>query len=70
MWQWNEKRQQFYLHQFVAEQPDLNFENRDVWIEILSAVKFWLDHGVDGFRVDAVSKSLSSLTCFMLCSVP
>lgn len=54
MWEWNEKRQQFYLHQFVAKQPDLNYENPRVMLEILAAVKFWLDMGVDGFRVDAV----------------
>lgn len=54
MWEWNEVRQQFYLHQFVKEQPDLNYENRQVWNEILAAVKFWLDMGVDGLRVDAV----------------
>ncbi|ODM91568.1 Maltase 1 [Orchesella cincta] len=54
MWEWNEQRQQFYLHQFVKEQPDLNYENRQVWNEILAATKFWLDMGVDGFRVDAV----------------
>ncbi|CAL8149196.1 unnamed protein product [Orchesella dallaii] len=54
MWEWNEVREQFYLHQFVKEQPDLNYENRQVWNEILAATKFWLDMGVDGFRVDAV----------------
>lgn len=54
MWEWNEEREQFYLHAFVKEQPDLNFENREVWMEIFSATKFWLDMGVEGFRVDAV----------------
>ena len=54
MWEWNEQRQQFYLHQFVKEQPDLNYENRKVHNEMLAVFKFWLDHGVDGFRVDAV----------------
>jgi len=53
-WEWNEQRQQFYLHQFVAGQPDLNYENQAVINEILAAIKFWLDMGVDGFRVDAV----------------
>jgi glycosidase len=53
-WEWNEQRQQFYLHQFVIEQPDLNFENIDVRNEVLAVFKFWLDAGVDGFRVDAV----------------
>ncbi|XP_021952619.1 alpha-glucosidase isoform X1 [Folsomia candida] len=54
MWTWNDIRQQFYLHQFVAKQPDLNYENPKVLTEILAAIKFWLDMGVDGFRVDAV----------------
>lgn len=53
-WEYNEQRGQFYLHQFVKEQPDLNFENIAVRNEMLAAVKFWLDMGVDGFRVDAV----------------
>ncbi|CAL8133725.1 unnamed protein product [Orchesella dallaii] len=53
-WTFNEQRQQFYLHQFVAGQPDLNYENPEVTKAILAAVKFWLDMGVDGFRVDAV----------------
>jgi len=53
-WTWNENRQQFYLHQFVAGQPDLNFENPKLMEELLDAMKFWLDLGVDGFRVDAV----------------
>lgn len=54
MWEWNDQRQQFYLHQFVKEQPDLNFENIRIRNEILAVVKFWLDLGVDGFRIDAV----------------
>lgn len=54
MWEWNEKRQQFYLHQFVAGQPDLNYENPQVLKEMLAVVKFWLDMGVDGFRMDTV----------------
>ena len=53
-WEWNEQRGQFYLHQFVKEQPDLNFENIKVRNAVLAVFKFWLDMGVDGFRVDAV----------------
>ena len=53
-WEWNDQRQQFYLHQFVKEQPDLNFENIKVRNDVLAIIKFWLDLGVDGFRVDAV----------------
>ncbi|XP_055913375.1 maltase A2-like [Eupeodes corollae] len=54
MWEWNEKRQQFYLHQFLKEQPDFNFRNPKVHTEMLEVLKFWLDRGVDGFRIDAV----------------
>jgi len=61
MWEWREERQQFYLHQFVVEQPDLNYENPRVLTEMLAAVKFWLDMGVDGFRVDAVPHMFEDL---------
>ncbi|XP_055842742.1 maltase A2-like [Episyrphus balteatus] len=54
MWEWNEKRQQFYLHQFLKEQPDFNFRNPKVHTLMLEVLKFWLDRGVDGFRIDAV----------------
>ncbi|XP_063610821.1 maltase A3-like [Penaeus indicus] len=53
-WEWVEERQQFYLHQFLAEQPDLNFRNPAVREEMKDAMRFWLDRGVDGFRVDAL----------------
>jgi glycosidase len=52
-WEWNEERQQFYYHAFVAGQPDLNYENPKVLTEILAAAWFWMEKGVDGFRVDA-----------------
>ncbi|XP_055912339.1 maltase A2-like [Eupeodes corollae] len=55
MWEWNEKRQQFYLHQFLKEQPDFNFRNPKVHTAMLEVLKFWLDRGVDGFRIDAVT---------------
>ncbi|XP_059617629.1 maltase 2-like [Phlebotomus argentipes] len=54
-WTWSEKRQQYYLHQFAKEQPDLNFENPRVVEEMTDVLKFWLDIGVDGFRVDAIN---------------
>lgn len=53
-WEWNETRQQFYLHSFDVRQPDLNWSNHAVREAIRNAMRFWLDHGVDGFRVDAV----------------
>ncbi|XP_017105817.2 maltase A2 [Drosophila bipectinata] len=54
MWTWNEKRQQYFLHQFQVKQPDLNFTNPMVREHMLDVLKFWLDRGVDGFRIDAV----------------
>ncbi len=54
-WEWDEKRKQYYLHLFGKEQPDLNWRNPQVRKEIFKSMKFWLDHGVDGFRFDAAS---------------
>ncbi|XP_050058521.1 maltase 2-like [Aphis gossypii] len=54
MWEWNEIRQQYYLHQFFTQQPDLNFWNPLVRKDIKDVLRFWLDKGVDGFRMDAV----------------
>ena len=54
-WEWYEERQQYYLHNFLKEQPDLNFHNPDVQAEALDIAKFWLDMGVDGFRLDTVN---------------
>lgn len=53
-WQWNEKRQEYYLHQFLAEQPDLNYRNPLVVKEMKDILRFWLEQGVSGFRIDAV----------------
>lgn len=53
-WEWEPARQQFYLHSFHIRQPDLNWENPEVREAIKDAMRFWLDRGVDGFRVDAV----------------
>ena len=53
-WTWDEVAGQYYWHRFYATQPDLNFDNPAVQQEILDVMKFWLDLGVDGFRVDAV----------------
>ncbi|RXG71625.1 Maltase A1 [Armadillidium vulgare] len=53
-WEWSEERQQFYFHQFLKEQPDLNYRNPEVVEEMNNVFRFWLDKGVDGFRVDAL----------------
>ncbi|MBF1024697.1 MAG: DUF3459 domain-containing protein [Candidatus Nanogingivalaceae bacterium] len=53
-WQWHEGRQQYYLHTFLKEQPDLNWDNPVVRAEMQKVLRFWLDLGVDGFRADAV----------------
>ncbi|WP_442578596.1 beta-galactosidase BglA [Mesorhizobium sp. ASY16-5R] len=54
-WEWDSMRKQYYLHNFLASQPDLNFHNPDVQQALLAAVRFWLDRGVDGFRLDTVN---------------
>ncbi|WP_409431972.1 alpha-amylase family glycosyl hydrolase [Litorimonas sp. RW-G-Af-16] len=54
-WQWDARRGQYYLHNFLVEQPDLNLHNPDVQTAILGVTKFWLDRGVDGFRLDALN---------------
>lgn len=54
-WQWDPGREQYYLHNFLVEQPDLNFHNEDVQNAILSTTRFWLDRGVDGFRLDTIN---------------
>jgi alpha-glucosidase len=54
-WQWDTRRRQYYLHNFLASQPDLNFHNEEVQQAVLDAVKFWLEFGVDGYRLDVVN---------------
>ena len=58
MWEYREERGQFYLHQFLPGQPDLNYRNPKILEEIKDVFRFWLDLGVDGFRMDAVSLDL------------
>ena len=54
-WQWDEKTQQYYLHLFCKEQADINWDNPQVRHEIYETCKFWLDKGVDGFRMDCIA---------------
>jgi alpha-glucosidase len=51
-WAWDEGTGQYYLHSFLKEQPDLNWFNPDVRKAVFKAVRFWLDRGIDGFRLD------------------
>jgi maltose alpha-D-glucosyltransferase/alpha-amylase len=53
-WTWHEQAQAFYWHRFFSHQPDLNYDNPEVQQAMLDVVDFWLDFGIDGFRVDAV----------------
>ena len=54
-WTWGPRRRQYYLHNFLVEQPDLNFWNPEVRDAILDVARFWLDRGVDGFRLDVIN---------------
>ncbi|WP_341891446.1 alpha-glucosidase family protein [Variovorax sp. YR752] len=54
-WQWDTRRKQYYLHNFLTSQPDLNFHCAAVQEAVLDCVKFWLDFGVDGYRLDVVN---------------
>ena len=54
-WEWDGQRMQYYLHNFLKEQPDLNFHNMEVQNELLDVARFWLERGVDGFRLDTVN---------------
>jgi alpha-glucosidase len=54
-WQWDARREQYYLHNFLTSQPDLNFHNAEVQDALLDVTRFWLDRGVDGFRLDTIN---------------
>ncbi len=53
-WEYDAETKQYYMHSFLAQQPDLNWENPDLRAAMMQAMRFWLDLGVDGIRVDAV----------------
>ncbi|WP_051329221.1 alpha-glucosidase family protein [Geminicoccus roseus] len=57
-WSWEPRRGQYYLHNFLAEQPQLNLWNDQVLAAVLEVARFWLDRGVDGFRLDAIDVAL------------
>ncbi len=54
-WQWDARREQYYLHNFLVSQPDLNFHEPDVQDALLDVARFWLERGVDGFRLDTIN---------------
>ena len=54
-WEYDEESEQYYLHVFAKKQPDLNWENREMREAVYDMVNWWLDKGIDGFRIDAIS---------------
>lgn len=54
-WQWDDVRQQYFLHNFLRSQPDLNFHCDAMRAQLLDEIEFWLKRGVDGFRLDAIN---------------
>lgn len=54
-WEWDETTQEYYMHLFAKGQPDLNWENPKVVKEVHDIIRFWLDRGVDGFRMDVIN---------------
>ena len=55
VWEWHEETQAYYLHLFTKKQPDLNWENPKLRREVYDLMRFWLDKGIDGFRMDVFS---------------
>lgn len=54
-WEWDEKTEQYYMHIFSTKQPDVNWENKEVRDTLYETMNWWMDKGIDGFRVDAIS---------------
>ncbi len=54
-WEWDEQTQEYYLHTFAVGQPDLNWENPALRQEVYALMRFWLDRGIDGFRMDVIN---------------
>ena len=59
-WEWDDLTKQYYYHAFLKEQPDLNWRNVDVQNAMFNMMRFWLDKGVDGFRVDVMWHMIKS----------
>ncbi|QSR19767.1 alpha-amylase family glycosyl hydrolase [Novosphingobium sp. KA1] len=57
-WTWDARRRQYYMHTFLKEQPQLNMHNLDVQDAIMDVARFWLERGVDGFRLDALNHAM------------
>jgi alpha-glucosidase len=57
-WEWDQPTQQYYLHSFLVEQPDLNWRNPQVQRAMHNVLRFWMDRGVDGFRIDVMDRIL------------
>ncbi len=55
-WEWHEPTQQYYLHSYLKEQPDLDWRNPVVEQAMLNTLRFWLDRGTDGFRIDVIHR--------------
>ncbi|MGK2911720.1 MAG: alpha-amylase family glycosyl hydrolase [Sphingobium sp.] len=53
-WEWDEATGQYYLHAFLKEQPDLNWRNPELRAAMMDVLRFWMDRGVDGFRIDVL----------------
>jgi alpha-glucosidase len=62
-WSWDEETQQFYMHSFLPQQPDLNWRNPEVRKAMYNAMRFWLDRGVDGFRMDVLWLLIKDAQC-------
>ncbi len=60
-WTWDARRGQYYMHNFLREQPQLNCHNPEVQEALLATAQFWIDRGVDGFRVDAINFAMHDL---------
>lgn len=56
-WKYDEKTQQYFMHLFSEKQPDLNWENHEMRAEVYRMINWWLDRGIDGFRIDAITHS-------------